>query len=578
MSWPERLLREPQEVAQDGRLRQLRQRGRARAAQRRRNRREAVADRLGDARLGRGHVEAALARARLLVQEGLVPGGLMEGAQVRRGWHARSYAMAAARASASRSMSSWVCTSVTHTSADWPSASNVRERSSGPWMPAAASTWLTSATVRPVPSRSITNSLKNGAASAGERTPAKLAEALGGVLAALHDRRAELAHPVGPEQREMDGHADRPQALRRAGEVARLAALHVRHAVPAHLAEAPLVVDRAARADQERRVLGHDPLVVGAGDEADRPAAVVHVDAEALELAADEVGAVARRGFEDAERGRVDADDGECAARVRALGDRRRVGLERAEEGGVLEVDAGHVVAQCGIERGEVERPGGRVARHVLDGHASAAGARDDRAPLGREQRGHERSRPAGQAAGHQDRAGRGRAPVVGRLGDDVALDEVADHARELEERLELAVVGVGLAVVRGEELAPPDDLVDDGRHVVRPAAAAQERDAVAGRDVAVEHALDPAAQLQLRADRRLDLEQPPETQPLRDRRVEVVGALDADRLEHLLPDLWRGVGDVRVRACETHSALHPGTWGRRVTPSRGRPFRAGSR
>ncbi len=136
----ERLLREPQEVAQDGRLRQLRQRGRGRAAQRRRNRREAVADRGGDARLGRGHVEAALARARLLVQERLVPGGLMEGTQVRPGWHARSYAMAAARASASRSMSAWVCTSVTHTSADWPSASKVRERSSGPWMPAAAST------------------------------------------------------------------------------------------------------------------------------------------------------------------------------------------------------------------------------------------------------------------------------------------------------------------------------------------------------------------------------------------------------------------------------------------------------
>ena len=98
------------------------QRGRGRAAQRRRNRREAVADCGGDARLGRGHVEAALARARLLVQEGLVPGGLVEGTEVRRGLHARSYAMAAASASASRSMSAWVCTSVTQTSADWPSA------------------------------------------------------------------------------------------------------------------------------------------------------------------------------------------------------------------------------------------------------------------------------------------------------------------------------------------------------------------------------------------------------------------------------------------------------------------------
>src|SRR4029077_15114915 len=121
---PERLLREPQEVAQDGGLGQLRQRGRDRAAQPGWDRREAVADRLRDARLRRGHVEAALARARLLVQEGLVPGGLMKGAEM----HARSYALAAARAPGSRSMSAWVCTSVTHTSADWPSAAKVRER------------------------------------------------------------------------------------------------------------------------------------------------------------------------------------------------------------------------------------------------------------------------------------------------------------------------------------------------------------------------------------------------------------------------------------------------------------------
>ena len=46
----------------------------------------------------------------------------------------------------------------------------------------------------------------------------------------------------------------------------------------------------------------------------------------------------------------------------------------------------------------------------------------------------------------------------------------------------------------------------------------------------------------------RLDLEQPPETQPLRDGRVEIIRAVDADRLEHLLPDPRRGVRDVRVR------------------------------
>ena len=156
-------------------------------------------------------------------------------------------AMAAARASASRSMSAWVCTSVTHTSADWPS---VRECAREVERAVDACRGEGAVDLGDGPARAVEvddELLEERRSERGRADARKLAEALGGVLASLHDRGAELAHPVRPEQCEMDGHADRPEALRGAGEVARLTALHVRHAVPAHLAEAPFVVDGAAR-------------------------------------------------------------------------------------------------------------------------------------------------------------------------------------------------------------------------------------------------------------------------------------------------------------------------------------------
>ena len=185
-----RLLREAQEVAQDRRLRQLRQRGRRRAAQRRRDqgerRRRPRRSRSARPRARRGRARPGCP-ARAGAARSSAPGGRHGGASR---MHARAYPMAVARASTSRSMSAWVCTSVTHTSAPGRAPGTSRERSCGRrGCRAAASARLTSATVRPVPSKSTTNSLKYGAASAGARTPGMLAEALRGVLAALHDRR-----------------------------------------------------------------------------------------------------------------------------------------------------------------------------------------------------------------------------------------------------------------------------------------------------------------------------------------------------------------------------------------------------
>ena len=217
-----------------------------------------------------GQREAALAGARLLVQERLVPAGLVERPQ-RRGAHRPSSAIAVASASASRSMSAFVCTSVTQTSAEEPSWPKCRERSSRPWMPAASSERLICAHRATGAGEVDDELLEERRRERGRAHARQLADPPRRVLAALHDRVAQLAQPVRPEQRQVDRDGDPPERLRGAGEVARLAALHVGHAIPAHLAEAPLIRRGARGADHERRVLADDLLVVGAGDEADGP-------------------------------------------------------------------------------------------------------------------------------------------------------------------------------------------------------------------------------------------------------------------------------------------------------------------
>ncbi len=119
----ERLLREAQEVPQHRRLRQLR--AAAGGTDRRSaagHRGERVADRRRELGLGRRRDEAALARhstARAAAARSRPPGGTCEGAS----WCSSDDLRE--RPSASRSMSAFVCTSVTQTSADCPSC---RER------------------------------------------------------------------------------------------------------------------------------------------------------------------------------------------------------------------------------------------------------------------------------------------------------------------------------------------------------------------------------------------------------------------------------------------------------------------
>ena len=103
---PERLLREVEVVAQDVRLRKLRQVGPRRAPHRRRDERCRIAHPIAHLGLGLGKDEPASPLAGELHHERLVPDGSVVPAQA-------VHASTSSSAAASRSMSARVCTSVT---------------------------------------------------------------------------------------------------------------------------------------------------------------------------------------------------------------------------------------------------------------------------------------------------------------------------------------------------------------------------------------------------------------------------------------------------------------------------------
>ena len=344
--------------------------------------------------------------------------------------------------------------------------------------------------------------MKNGASSAGARTPGQLAEPLRRVVRALHDALAELGEALRADEREVGTGRDRPEELRRPRVLLRVAALNVGRPLPDDLSEPVLALDdRRAEADEERRILGDEALLVGGGDEAREAAAVVHVDAERLELPADDVGAVARRSVEDAERGRVDADDEEGARVVGEGGQLSHLRLDRPEVARHLDVDTRCLAPDRLPHPVEVEETGRGVERDRRELDPRLAVARDQGAPLRTRRAGNERRRPSGDPRGHADRGRRCRGPVVRRHAHRLELDELPEHARELEQRLELAVVAVRLAVVGGQELAAVRDLVADGRDVVLPAPRSEEVERLGAVFVPAEDALDVAAQARTRSE-----------------------------------------------------------------------------
>ena len=262
----------------------------------------------------------------------------------------------------------------------------------------------------------------------------------------------------------------------------------------------------------ERALLGEHGVVVPEGDEAGAAAAGVHVHAERLDVAAGDVGAQGAGRREHAERDRVDAGDRQGAVLVGDPDDLGAVGLDGAEVAGALPVDGGERVVQLGAQVVEVDHAG--LAVPLVEADLGAVRHRlglAERARLHQPHRAHVRRDQhlvaAGDAPGHAERAPGHVAPVVDGVGDGVVVEQLAEHAVELEAREVLAEVGVVAAAVGADELGPVDDLVDDRRHVVLPAAGAAEVEVVDARGVLVEQALDVPAQIALREDRRRDVE-----------------------------------------------------------------------
>ena len=228
------------------------------------------------------------------------------------------------------------------------------------------------------------------------------------------------------------------------------------------------------------------------------------------------------------------------------------VGLDRAEVAGALPVHGGVGVVELGLEVLEVGHAG--LAVPLVEADLGAVRHRlrlAERARLHEAHRAHVRRHEhlvaAGDAPGHAERAPGHVAPVVDGVGDAVEVEQLAEHAVELVAREVLAEVAVVAAAVGAHELGAVDDLVDDGRHVVLPAAGAAEVQEVDGRGVLVEQALHVLAQLALGEDRRRDVQRALEAQAVGDLGVDLLHAAQPELVEHRLLGLRHRVRDVGV-------------------------------
>ena len=84
-------------------------------------------------------------------------------------------------------------------------------------------------------------------------------------------------------------------------------------------------------------------------------------------------------------------------------------------------------------------------------------------------------SPPVGHARRHADGVADGAAPGIDRQAHHIHVEQFAELARIFEPRLVAAEIGLRRAPDGGQELGAPDDLIDDGRHMMLPAAGAEE-------------------------------------------------------------------------------------------------------
>ena len=216
--------------------------------------------------------------------------------------------------------------------------------------------------------------------------------------------------------------------------------------------------------------------------------------------------------------------------------------LDQAEEVRLLEVEAGGVCAERSAQRVQIDpsvllrdhgqlRSGGKaVGLHDLDGLRIGAG-------------GDKRLRALAILA-HGDRLSSSRRAVIVRGVRHVHAGQLADHGLEFKGALQNALADFRLIRrVAGDKLLTGCDGANGGGNEVAVAACAAQN--------GLEHMVlfgkirDLFAHLKLTQPLR-KIERPPQQHLLRHIRVEVVHAMDADLLQHLLP-LRRSGRNVRT-------------------------------
>ena len=256
-----------------------------------------------------------------------------------------------------------------------------------------------------------------------------------------------------------------------------------------------------------------------------------------LQIADHQVGAVIGRRRQHAEGDRVDACDQHGAGLVGDIGNRRGLGLDEAEIAGALDHHRCGLARDLGAEVGKVGAPRRGIACDGLHGRHRLGEAPQLRAPVGAHGLRHEHAAPPADAAGHQSCAAGRSTCVIGGGRDHLHPHQLAHQALKFEERLVLAVVGIGAAAVGREQLAAVDDLVHDRRHVVLGTAGAAEVEPCPGAGpVAGDDLLEMPAQVLLARKRRRQVEQTLDPERLRDCGIEIRHVAGSDRLQKLSP------------------------------------------
>ena len=149
-------------------------------------------------------------------------------------------------------------------------------------------------------------------------------------------------------------------------------------------------------------------------------------------------------------------------------GDLSALGLDGAEVGGILEIDAGYFVGHFLLQVDQIEQAGQGVDLHRRNGGDNGVGVVLDAGQAVRRDRlGHQGLGATGDAGSHPH-AGRGsHAPIVGGGVDHALVHQLGDAGSELELGLKLAVIGHGIAHISGQKLVAQHHGGNHGRDIV---------------------------------------------------------------------------------------------------------------